>query len=350
MKPALRILFLLTCISSWSCQSDSSSKGKKSNPKSPNSKLSAQDKARIEEYQAEVSLGRDMASRLLQYYGTYDNPEVTAYVNQVGNYVAQYSADPNRKYMFAILNTEMVNAFACPGGYILVTLGTLRKAKSEAELAMILGHEAAHVAKQHMFKSIITKGKQNTRRNKKAESNTNVDHIMNIRVRPQGEESELLGTLTKYLAQSAGTGLSVLQAAKYGVSFLLEEGLDAELEYEADAEGVQYAIKAGYQPNALRNFLKRLQKSKERNGSTLEVLSKTHPSIKERRKKIGQLLVAMKAQKIVGARQKKRFMQIKNSLPKPRALPKREGHTSSQAGSKVRKKAPRLDNSLNTDK
>lgn len=319
-KISLLTGFLIQALVWSSCQTTD----EKSSPaKQGTNKLSAKEQKRLEEYQAEVSLGRDMASRLLQYYGSYDDPEVTKYVNQIGNYVAQYSSDPERRYMFAILDTEIVNAFACPGGYILITLGTLRKAQTEAELAMILAHEAAHVAKQHMFQSIVQKGKKSTPGKQAKDKNQNagnqeVDRIMSLRVRPRGEESALMTSLTKYLAQSAGTGISVLQAAKYGVGFLLEEGLDAELEFEADAEGVQYAIKAGYQPNALRNFLKRLQKTKERKGSSLEVLSKTHPSLKERRKRIAKLLSSIKAQKIIGAKQKQRFLAIKKSLPKPK--------------------------------
>ena len=92
-----------------------------------------------------------MAGRLLQYYGHYDNEELIKYINEVGLYVSANSDFPDRRYMFDIINTEEINAFACPGGYILISKGALRHAENEAELAHVLAHEIAHVGKKHMF-------------------------------------------------------------------------------------------------------------------------------------------------------------------------------------------------------
>ena len=93
------------------------------------SNLSEEDQSKVQEYAAEVEVGRNMAGRLLQYFGTVEEASVVKYMNQVGRYVASYSDFPDRRYMFNIIDTEEINAFACPGGYILVTIRCLEKFK-----------------------------------------------------------------------------------------------------------------------------------------------------------------------------------------------------------------------------
>ena len=281
-------------------------------------KLSKEEQRRLSEYKAEVTLGRDMAGRLLQYYGTYGEESLIGYVNQVGLYVASYSDHPERRYMFSILDSESVNAFACPGGYILVTLGSIRNAKSEAELAMILGHEIAHVGKKHMFNTLKNMGdqevekaaKDNEGKGKMAQS-----YESEVRKRPTADASESAELLTRYLSQSAGAAMTLLQAAKAGMNVLLEQGLDKKLEYEADFEGTTYAIRAGYEPKALLKFLTRLQKAKKKKRVSAKILEKTHPKISDRKERIGKLLAAMDAKNITGASGKSRYKNYVEALP-----------------------------------
>ena len=111
--------------------------------------LSKEEQQFIDDYKAEVEVGRNMAGRLVAFYGEYLDPGLTEYINQVGRYVARNGDSPDRRYMFAVLDADSPNAFACPGGYILLTRGVIESAQNEAELAAILGHESAHVGKQH---------------------------------------------------------------------------------------------------------------------------------------------------------------------------------------------------------
>lgn len=298
---------LLSCVSGGS---DSSS---------DQVKLSKEEQKKLSEYKAEVKIGRDMAGRLLQFYGVYGDESLIGYVNQVGNYVASYGDHPERKYMFGILDSESVNAFACPGGYILVTLGAIRHAKTEAELAMILGHEAAHVGLQHMFNTLKAMGEREAEKvseknnaNSKKLKESSVDRI---RKRPEPESVAGAELLTRYLSQSGGVGLSLLKAAQAGMNVLLEKGLDKKLEYEADAAGVEYAIRAGYDPNALLKFLKRLQKKNEKNSSKAKHLEKTHPKISDRRSRIKKQLKEMEATRIIGANGKSRYQKYLINLP-----------------------------------
>jgi predicted Zn-dependent protease len=282
--------------------------------------LSPAEKQKLADYKAEVEIGRNMAGRLLQYYGTFGDENLIGYVNQVVNYVASYGDYPDRKYMVAIIDSDMVNAFACPGGYILISLGALRAARDEAELAAILGHESAHVGKQHMFNTLKAMKERELEKNASnadKKKSVSVFFESKVRERPKPKsKSELASLLTRYAGSAAGAGFSILKAAKAGMSVMLEKGLDKKLEFEADHEGVKYAIRAGYEPKAMLHFLRRLQKKKKK--LNMKVLSKTHPKISARKSRIKKLLKEMKASEIIGARGKARFVKYTKVIPAPK--------------------------------
>ncbi len=306
------IFGLTLFLSSFSCVNDDSSS------KVLHKEMSTEEQKAYDEYKAELELGRNMAGRLLQYFGQIDSAELIRYINVVGNYVGQYSDAPERSYMFSVLNTETVNAFACPGGYILITKGALRLAETEAELAMILGHEVTHVAKQHMFKTLQKMTKDELEKNAKdAETSESVSPEMKARERPQPEENAAGALLARYLSGSNGAGLNILQAAKAGMSVILDKGLDKKLEFEADDFGVRYAIRSGYEPHALFNYLGHLEKNsrKKTDKNHEKGLNKTHPPIKERLDRIQKLLATLSVDEITGAERTKEFLEQKAKLP-----------------------------------
>ncbi len=290
------------------------------------SQLTPDQKKQLEEAQMEMDIGRNMAGRILRLYGPYGDEGLTQYVNEVGLYVAQNSDFPNRRYMFDIYKSDAVNAFACPGGYILISLGAIKLAKNEAELAHILGHEVAHVGRKHMLTTLQKMNKEELDK-AAAETSDSVEsqpETVLVRKRPDPDESEVGSTLARYLTGGA-TGLNIIKAAKAGMGIILEKGLGADLEFEADREGTRYAVNSGYQPKALVNFLCRLETSRGRpknfcqtGGKALDkpltVLDKTHPQVPDRVREIQTILEKMQAQSIVGAKGKKRFQQAKKTL------------------------------------
>jgi predicted Zn-dependent protease len=303
--------------------------------------LSAEEEKKLGEFRAELEIGRNMAGRLVTYYGEYNDEPLNAYLNLIGNYVAQQGPHADRRYMIRLLNSEAVNAFACPGGYILVTMGALRQAENEAELAAILGHESAHVGNRHMMNTLLSMDKEKLEQAAKASSDKpDASAAMRMRKRVQvTEQSETFKNIARYLGSSSVAGLSILAAAKAGLNVILEKGLDHKLEYEADQEGVKYAIAAGYDPKAMSNFLGRLvARQKLLNTKTLE---KTHPKPVERRLKVDQLLVSLKADSIVGAKGLERFKPMQLRLPPApkQAAPKENGDAAKPAGKKAKQKA-----------
>ena len=98
----------------------------------------------------EKRVGREEHPKILQQFGgAYDDPALRRYVTGIGKNLAARSELPNLKFTFTILNSEQVNAFALPGGYVYVTRGLLALAGSEAELAGVMAHEIGHVTARH---------------------------------------------------------------------------------------------------------------------------------------------------------------------------------------------------------
>ena len=308
---------------SGSCTFEKDAKIEEAEPK-----FDAEQQKKIDEAHAELEIGRNMAGRLLKFYGAYPDEKLVRYVNEVGNYVAKFSKFPERRYMFEVYNSNTINAFACPGGYILISLGAIKNADNEAELAHILGHEIAHVGLKHMMNALTKMSKEEL--DKKAAEGARAALLpeeLKVRQRPEPEESVLGSALAKYLVGSAG-GLNFLQAAKAGMSLIMDQGLGAELEFEADQEGARYAISAGYFPLGMVNFLCRMETARGRpadfclkesaaaKGEAKSILDKTHPPVPVRVNKIKEVLLAMKADEIIGAKGKKRFMTMKERLEK----------------------------------
>jgi len=228
--------------------------------------------------------------------------------------VAKNGDFPDRRYMFNVLDSDSVNAFACPGGYILLTRGLIQNASNEAELAAILGHESAHVGKKHVFNALRAMSKDQVEKSElEAASRKRPDKYSRARLRPVPDASDSGSALAKLMTTASGAGMGILQAAKAGMSLILEKGLDKELEFEADREGVKYAIRAGYEPKALDRFLERLAAMKKKNNDKT-VMDVTHPAIPDRRKAIAEVLNRMGAEQIVGAVGKERFETAKASL------------------------------------
>ncbi|MEY4931686.1 MAG: hypothetical protein RLZZ403_6, partial [Pseudomonadota bacterium] len=97
----------------------------------------------------EIRIGQQMHPQVLQQYGAYDDPKIQAYVNEIGQRLVVKSHRSNLKYTFTVLDSDEVNAFATPGGYIYITRGIMAYLNSEAELAAVVGHEIGHVAARH---------------------------------------------------------------------------------------------------------------------------------------------------------------------------------------------------------
>ncbi len=218
----------------------------------------------------EQQIGSEVSLRLRLRFGVVQDAPLHRYVSSVGLLLAKEGSRPSLPWRFIVLDTDGVNAFASPGGYIHVTKGALALLHNEAELAGVLGHEIIHVTEKHTINAI--------RKNKAVQ----------------------LG------AEKAGGGKGALIKAMTGKVYemVLENSFDRGDENEADEKGVQLASKTGYAPAGLADFLVRLaarnRSQTERNG-----LFASHPETQERIGKIRKEAGALKGgNALVAARYK----------------------------------------------
>ena len=100
----------------------------------------------------EIERGAKEHQKIVAQFGVYPDEQLSIYIDRVGQRLAKESSRPNLKYTFTVLNDDMINAFALPGGFIYITRGMLMHLNSESELAAVLGHEIAHVTEKHALK------------------------------------------------------------------------------------------------------------------------------------------------------------------------------------------------------
>ncbi len=213
----------------------------------------------------EYYVGRAVAARILAKYPLYQNQEVLQYVNEVGQTVARKSPRPQvyRGYHFAVLDTMEPNAFACPGGTILITRGLLQNCANEDELAAVLAHEVAHIAHKDGINSIS-----------------------------QARWTEVLTTLGTETARQYGGGVGQLVTLFEGsiddvFKTIVVNGYSRSAEENADREAVSILRKAGYNPGALAAVLSKMS-GKEGAGG----IYRTHPPTGERLAKVQALAPA----------------------------------------------------------
>ena len=234
--------------------------------------------ADVSDIEAEIVFGRELSARILGNYSLIDDEKITRYINLVGKALALYAGRPELEFYFGILDTEEVNAFATPGGYVFITKGALMKMENEAQLAGVLGHEIAHVAKKHVVKEL---------------------HI-------KGDEGSASGGMAGLIGGPSGTLSTALdQALDEASTILFNRGYKIADEIEADRVGILLASVAGYDPLALKEFL-----SSVRN---FEVEDKTykgeHPVFEVRMREIDKTLDEHGLKNVKKAKVRDRFYE-----------------------------------------
>lgn len=212
----------------------------------------------------EIQLGEDLAQGLLGAAPLLPNPGVQRYVNQVGRWLAAQTERPNLPWRFGVLDNEHVNAFAAPGGQILMTSGLLNRLNSESELAGVLAHEIAHVLQKHQLNAITASGW--------AGLGKGVTQIAGERALSK------TGAGTQMAARALGGPEA---AANLIVDGFFARPLDRSMEYEADRIGVIIAARAGYDPYGFISVLQMME-SLAKDSPFFALLSKTHPSATDR--------------------------------------------------------------------
>jgi predicted Zn-dependent protease len=207
----------------------------------------------------EAQLGAEVSTRIRARYGVVQNQAVHRYVTLVGTALAQVSTKPALAWKFIVLDTDAVNAFAAPGGFIHITKGALANLKTESELAGVLGHEIIHVTEKHTIRA-IQKGK-----------------------------------LVQMGADETVAGNSKLMSALADKAYeVIESGFGRGEELESDEKGIVLANTVGYAPQGMIGFLNMLVERNKNAPPAKNGLFASHPETKERMDKMTRQIAAAK--------------------------------------------------------
>jgi predicted Zn-dependent protease len=233
----------------------------------------------------ELQMGAQFAAELEKDLKFITDPEVVGYIDSLGQSLARVSQRSDIPYTFHVVDTEEVNAFAVPGGYLYVNRGLIEAAESESELAGVLGHEIGHVVGRHSARQMSQQ--------------------MGIAALASIALGENPGLVAQLATQIAATG-AITHYSR-------------EMESEADRYGVQELYDAGIDPNGLATFFDKLVEMRGgAGGSTLEQFFSTHPDPGARASTVRNLIAGLPARNLREDSQRFQSVRAKvKAMPRP---------------------------------
>jgi len=210
----------------------------------------------------EIAMGQEADPQIIAQYGLYDDKALQQFITEKGKAMAAISHRPNINYEFKVVDSDVINAFAVPGGYVYFTRGIMAHFNNEAQFAGVLGHETGHITARHT--------------------------VAQQRNALFGQLGILAGVIINpelgRFAQTASQGLGIL---------FLKFGRDAER--QSDELGVEYSSKIGYDAKEMADFFKTLERKSEGTESAeLPTFLSSHPDPGDRYVTVNKLAVEWK--------------------------------------------------------
>jgi len=230
----------------------------------------------------EVSIGQGMADEVAKTEKKLADATWQNYLNEVGQKIAAVSDRKDITYSFTVVESDQINAFAAPGGFVYFYTGLLSRMDNEAEMAAVLAHEISHVVARHSIKRL---------------------------------QAAMGATLAYQLVFGEKGGQALQSAVGIGMGLLFAD-YSRENEREADKFGIYYMQKAGYDPNAAITMFEKLAKaSGDRQGDVFERLSSSHPETAERIANAKNEIAAAGTPTPGLSLGQKRYMEMRARLP-----------------------------------
>jgi len=198
----------------------------------------------------ERAIGESVSLAATNRDGVVTDQKLAEYVVLVGQTLASRTDRADQPWVFGVLNTDKVNAFSGPGGYVWVTRGAIAKMQDESELAGVLAHEIGHVVKHHGLDAAKNAGR--------LDALATAGQSLDSRAAAMGDISDKV------------------------VEVILNTGFSQPQEFEADAQAVKIVSAAGYDPNGYLKFLRRIAAEQKAGQQVFG----THPGMDERIKKV----------------------------------------------------------------
>lgn len=211
----------------------------------------------------DIKMGKSYAQQVEATSKMVTDPVITEYINRLGQNLVRNS-DAQVPFTFKVIDSDAINAFSLPGGFVYIDTGTILAADEEAELAGVMAHEIAHVCARHATRQMT-----------------------------RGQIAQL--STIPLIFVGGGIGYAAYEAAGLGIpmTFLaFQRGFEAE----ADYLGLQYQYKSGYDPEAFISFFEKIQAQEKRKPGSISKAFATHPQtpdrIEESQKEIATILPA----------------------------------------------------------
>lgn len=209
----------------------------------------------------ELALGPQIAGRVLGARPSWNDAAAQKRVNLIGRWVAMQTSRPDLPWAFGVIDTPEVNAFAAPGGYVMVTRGLYELLSSDSEVAAVLSHEISHCVQRDHY---------------------NVIH--NQEMATMGKDQVMGNVNTSTGTENPAVAFALSYVEKHGATIMLAT-LDREAEYRADKAAEIYLARAGMNPLALYAVLQKMAALGSKSAS-LAQLYKTHPALDARMDRI----------------------------------------------------------------
>lgn len=202
--------------------------------------------------QQEVQIGAEYSAQINRQMPMLNDQSTINFVNQIGQQLARIADPRGIQYHFYVVNSDVVNAFALPGGYVYLNRGLIERADNLSEMAGVLAHEIGHVAERHSIEQL----------QRAQNANLGLSVLYGV----------LLGRNPSQVEQA---GIQVGGGAVFA-------GYGRDAEREADRVGVNYMVRAGFNPNGMATFFEELLQMQQRQPSRVEQWFSTHPTTQER--------------------------------------------------------------------
>ena len=199
----------------------------------------------------EIALGKQLAQQVDRSAKFIDDPVVVEYVNRVGQNLVRNS-DARVPFTIKVIDSDVVNAFALPGGFFYVNSGLILHADEEAELAGVMAHEIAHVCARHGTKQAT-----------------------------KGEIAQLAMIPAMIFIPYTWAGYAIYQGMNFMIPLTFLKFTRDE-ERQADFLGLQYMYKAGYDPNAFVSFFEKVEAIEKKQPGTIPKIFSDHPPTPDR--------------------------------------------------------------------
>jgi len=199
----------------------------------------------------EIALGKQLAQQVDRSAKFIDDPVIIEYVNRVGQNIVRNS-DAQVPFTIKVIDSDVVNAFALPGGFFYVNSGLILHADEESELEGVMAHEIAHVCARHGTKNAT-----------------------------KGDIVQLASIPAMIFIPYTWAGYALYQGMNFLIPLtFLKFSRDAER--EADYLGLQYMYKTGYDPNSFVSFFEKIEAQEKKQPGTIPKVFATHPPTPDR--------------------------------------------------------------------